>query len=192
MVHLWHHRRDAPLALAHRRQGQQTGSHPLGSQDGADDRPGDRGTYRWADPAPPRQRPARPTYRPPVGPFDGQAGRAGPRAPAHAACGVHHVRLRGGSPVARSADRRPPCRSENDHRLRPPPPELRQACGIRRGRVRCRRMISPPAERSPLTTVRGWLRGGVLPAARSGTRIRGHRLLSPQRNEGARVSTTHA
>ncbi len=39
--------------------------------------------------------------------FDRQAGRPRPRAPPHAACGVHHVRPRGRGSAARSADRRP-------------------------------------------------------------------------------------
>ena len=34
-----------PPDIAHRRQGQQAGSHPLGAQDSPDDRPGDRGAH---------------------------------------------------------------------------------------------------------------------------------------------------
>ena len=137
--------RTGPPDIAHRRQGQQAGGHPPGAQDGPNDRPGDRGTYRWADLAPPRRQPARPPYGPPVGPLDRQASRTRPRAPPHAAGGVHHVRPRGGSPTTRSADRCPSRRPADYDRLRPPPPELRQACGLRRRGLRGGWMICPPS-----------------------------------------------
>ena len=94
------------------------------------------GSARPGDLAPSRRQSARPSNSAPVGPLDRQTSGARPGAPPHVAGRVHHVRPRGGGPVARRADRSAPCRPPNDDGLRPPSPELRQACGVRRGRLR--------------------------------------------------------
>jgi hypothetical protein len=106
-----------------------------GAQDSPDDRPGDRGTHDPADPAPPRWQSARPAHRAPMGSLDRQASRARPCPPSHAAGRVHHLRPRGRGPAARGPDLLPATPTRG-RRLRQPSPEFRQACGVRRGRIR--------------------------------------------------------